>query len=179
MSENGFTLIELLVVVLIIAILAAVALPQYNKVVKRAQGREVLVAIEALDKALADYYLMCEEYLNGCHNKGMFSQNGRGSNGLSLLSVQIPELKYFSYGGSDIYYKSQTFPGCDHTSLTTCDVCFSLSGKEQFCVKWDKGIRATKTLRIHGGKTVCQYFEGAIEQVQTPSSVQEYCVVQL
>ncbi len=177
--KKGFTLIELLVVVLIIGILAAVAVPQYNKAVKKAQGREVYVAIKALDKALADYYLMCGEYLNGCH-KGIFANYGQGAReGLSLFSVQIPALKYFSYGTGGLAQPSQTFKGCDNVTVTTCDVCFYLSGKQQFCVKWDKGIRA-KTLRIFGdpGKTVCQYLDGAIEQVQTPSSTQTHCVVQ-
>lgn len=56
-TTRGFTLIELLVVVLIIAILAAVALPQYNKAVKKSQGTEALIAIDALDKELTSHYL--------------------------------------------------------------------------------------------------------------------------
>lgn len=55
MNKRGFTLIELLVVVLIIGILSAVALPQYNKAVEKSRAAEAKTMLSSLYKQ----HLLC------------------------------------------------------------------------------------------------------------------------
>ncbi len=56
-NNGAFTLIELLVVVLIIGLLAAVALPQYNKAIKRARIMDVVQFVKTVEKA-TDLWLL-------------------------------------------------------------------------------------------------------------------------
>ncbi len=61
-NSKGFTLIELLVVVLIIAILAAIAVPQYQKALWKPRAVQLRVAVKALAQAQEQYYLIHGEY---------------------------------------------------------------------------------------------------------------------
>ena len=71
---KGFTLIELLVVVLIIGILVAVAVPQYQKAVKRTRYAEMLSIATSIGKSAELYYL----------------ENGTYPTSLADLNVDIP-----------------------------------------------------------------------------------------
>ncbi|WP_428048923.1 type IV pilin protein [Candidatus Avelusimicrobium caledoniensis] len=61
-NKQAFTLIELLVVVLIIGILAAVALPQYQKAVEKSKAAQAFAMIRTVAAAQEAYHMANGEY---------------------------------------------------------------------------------------------------------------------
>ena len=76
MKNQAFTLIELLVVVLIIGILAAIALPQYERAVVKARVGAMISFMASLSEAQEIYYL----------------HNGTYTNDVSALDVEVPAM---------------------------------------------------------------------------------------
>ena len=73
-AKAGFTLIELLVVVLIIGILSAVALPQYNKAVEKSRATQAITLLKTVYQFAQNYYL----------------QNGRWPQKFENLDMEVP-----------------------------------------------------------------------------------------
>lgn len=92
----GFTLIELLVVVMIIGILAAMAVPQYFKVVERARVSEAHSFVSAIRSAQERYMARYGAYTNNMSSMDISYHNCNGQSGLScgmkdyqFLNMQI------------------------------------------------------------------------------------------
>ncbi|MCR5504609.1 MAG: prepilin-type N-terminal cleavage/methylation domain-containing protein [Elusimicrobiaceae bacterium] len=83
-NKKGFTLIELLVVVLIIGILAAIALPQYQLAVDKAEFAKLQSMVRSLRDAYDEYVLL--------HNVG--------TKNFDDLSFTMPEDFVSSYTGN-------------------------------------------------------------------------------
>lgn len=160
---NGFTFIELLVVVLIIGILAAIAVPQYQKAVERARASEALVNVRTLVNALKIY-----EMANGkitadfsqldVNLPGTLSPNNQQLS-TDLFTYSINDIKFYRVYAKrsnpqhapslsyTIYYRDGSGYGCSAEDPATYSLCRSICGGADLSLV-QVGTEATKLCTI-------------------------------
>jgi len=137
-KNAGFTLIELLVVVLIIGILSAVALPQYEKAVMKTRLSRFLPLMRAVDEAQQVYFLA-----NGAYSKNLHD-----------LDISLPAGAVTEANTRFVYQDFECFLGAENlVSLYCRDLKYEWPRLEKY-------FSSTHTICWDGddsrGKAVCQ-----------------------
>ncbi len=144
-NKQAFTLIELLVVVLIIGILAAVALPQYQRAVEKARMAEGISLLSSLAKAEKAYFLANGEYTDNFNDLDIafhidpdadskaIEQHTR----LSVRRAKIEQVVFARPKQEDIYWRlyyyldeDKIYCGTKDTEERGVALCKSFGGTE-------------------------------------------------
>lgn len=94
-NNKAFTLIEMLTVVLIVGILAAVALPQYEKSVETSRASEAISMVRNIRDAQQIYYMSNGKYSSRIDDLDIHVP---GESGGQISGSTRKNTKFFSYG---------------------------------------------------------------------------------
>lgn len=127
--KKGFTLIELLVVVLIIGILAAVAVPQYQIAVEKARTVQAISIINSMMKAF-DLYILSNGYPPATGWTELIGSGVAGNPIVGLLDIDAESVLDCSededycntkHSGTSKYWSFDG--GCGHSGSRNRDDC--------------------------------------------------------
>ncbi len=139
----GFTLIELLVVVLIIGILAAVAVPQYQRAVEKSKYSRYKMLAVALARAEELYYLENGEYTPDINNLNV---------DFSETPIQVTSLgnghRTYQFDWGEISLIDRQFDAAPRIILFISDLSASLQS-------WLLQDNTYSQFRSFAGKQVC------------------------
>ncbi len=157
-NKKGFTLIELLVVVLIIGILVAIAVPQYQKAVSKSRYTQLKLLAQSIAEAQEAYYLANGTYTTNVANLDI-NIGGSSSSGNNYL-------RNFDWGHCAIYAGSFASVYCSNNKIgmgyqvyynsskntpsTRYCVCKTDSIQEQIC-KDETGKKSAYSIESSNG----------------------------
>lgn len=159
-NYKGFTLIELLVVVLIIGILAAIALPQYQLTVSKSKYTAMMNIINAVGQAQEEYYLVHNKYSKNCTDLSIEKPQNTSTYSLicdgSYASAYL--LKGPDFIASYVYYYHYS-----SSSNKQRTMCITYSANKHFGDKLCKSLGGILLYNNNGscgnsGNTVCNQY---------------------
>lgn len=143
---KAFTLIELLVVVLIIGILAAVALPQYQKAVEKAHMVEAVTMVRKLTEAQERFFLA----------NGRYAQE----NEMDVLDIDID----FLPKSSGRFYNNYFTYTCKSTSESELALAQRQPGNRYYITIRDTDLSRIRCVAYSGASTLQKKLCNQLEQ---------------
>ncbi len=149
-NKQAFTLIELLVVVLIIGILAAVAVPQYQKAVEKARAAEAITLLNSIQKGIDAWVLT-----NGMPTVDTYFIEFFDGNEKAELDIDVESALTCEEVGKNTYCHSKYFRYSANCNTTSC---YIEAARFKDDAAGDYEYALLMNMRSEGWKKECYYW---------------------